>query len=76
MMRGEIVWGRACLPLPLRETSSSSHPAQVIQLSGYTLEEKVHIASRHLMPRLLEEHGLSPANLVLGDDVMQYIVDK
>ena len=74
-MRGEIAWGgHPCLRRC--ETTSLSPPVQVIQLSGYTLEEKVHIASRHLMPRLLEEHGLSPANLALGDDVMLYIVDK
>eukprot|EP00798_Chlamydomonas_sp_ICE-L_P026792 gene26792-4382_t len=32
---------------------------EVIQLTGYTLDEKVHIARVHLMPRLLLEHGLA-----------------
>ena len=32
--------------------------SQVVTLGGYTLPEKVHIAGRHLIPRLLAEHGL------------------
>lgn len=50
--------------------------SQVIQLSGYTLEEKVHIAQSHLLPRLLEDHGLGPANVHFTDGVMEYIVDR
>ena len=33
---------------------------EVIQLSGYTSEEKWHIAKRHLVPKQLEAHGLPP----------------
>ena len=32
---------------------------EVIQLSGYTEEEKLQIARRHLVPKQLEEHGLT-----------------
>jgi ATP-dependent Lon protease len=32
---------------------------EIIPISGYTIEEKVEIAKRHLLPKLLEEHGLS-----------------
>ena len=49
---------------------------QVIHLSGYTLEEKVHIATKHLLPCLMTEHGLSPTQLRLSEAVMTYIVDK
>ena len=41
------------------------HPAlldrmEIIQLSGYSEEEKVHIARKYLLPRQTTEHGLSP----------------
>lgn len=46
------------------------HPAlrdrlEVIELPSYTAEEKLHIARRHLLPRQLAEHGLSPRQLRL-----------
>ena len=37
-----------------------------LRLSGYTEEEKLEIAKRHLVPKQLEEHGLTPANLVFA----------
>ncbi|MEZ5416834.1 MAG: endopeptidase La [Vicinamibacterales bacterium] len=55
------------------------HPAlldrmEIIQLSGYTEEDKVHIARRYLIPRQLAEHGLSAESLVLDDAVLRQIV--
>ena len=49
------------------------HPAlldrmELISLSGYTEEEKVHIARLYLVPRQLEENGLSPSQLHITDD--------
>ena len=38
---------------------------EVIRLSGYTEDEKLEIAKRHLVPKQLEEHGLTPENLLL-----------
>src|SRR5512142_1379483 len=37
---------------------------EVIRLSGYTEDEKLEIAKRHLVPKQLDEHGLTPENLV------------
>ena len=49
------------------------HPAlldrmEMISLSGYTEDEKVHIARKYLVPRQLEEHGLHPAQIEFTDD--------
>src|SRR5438128_5630788 len=46
------------------------HPAlldrmEIIQLSSYTEEEKVHIATMYLIPRQRDEHGLKPEQLVI-----------
>ncbi|MEX1368468.1 MAG: endopeptidase La [Nannocystaceae bacterium] len=43
---------------------------EIIELSGYTIEDKIQIARRHLLPRALEDHGLSPGSLDLSDEVL------
>ncbi len=47
---------------------------EVIELQGYTLEEKLSIARRHLLPKRLAQHGIAPANLALSDDALAAIV--
>ena len=39
---------------------------EIINVSGYTIEEKVEIAKRHLLPKHLKEHGLKPEHIKLG----------
>jgi ATP-dependent Lon protease len=46
----------------------------VIQLSGYTEEEKVQIAKRFLVPKQLEAHGLSAEHVEIDDDALLTIV--
>jgi ATP-dependent Lon protease len=41
---------------------------EIIRIPGYVHEDKVEIARRHLIPRQLEEHGLKPEQLELGED--------
>src|SRR5712692_8301541 len=48
---------------------------EVIRLSGYTLEEKKVIARRHLIPKQLEENGLSDANLEFTDAGIEKIIE-
>jgi ATP-dependent Lon protease len=48
---------------------------EVIRLSGYTLEEKVAIARRHLLPKQLEENGVSEANVEFTDGGIRKIVE-
>jgi ATP-dependent Lon protease len=49
---------------------------EVIRLSGYTEEEKVEIAKRHLIPKQLEEHGLTPQNLVFTDKALRSMINS
>ncbi|MEO6887847.1 MAG: endopeptidase La, partial [Ktedonobacteraceae bacterium] len=46
----------------------------IIDLPGYMLEEKVNIGQRHLLSRVLTEHGLTPEQLKISQTVMQHIV--
>ena len=46
----------------------------IIELPGYILDEKVNIGTRHLLPKVLDEHGLMPEQLKIPQVVMQHIV--
>jgi ATP-dependent Lon protease len=48
---------------------------EVIRLPGYTEEEKVEIAKRHLVPKQLEEHGLTTANLLFTDKALRALIN-
>jgi ATP-dependent Lon protease len=48
---------------------------EIINVSGYTIEEKVEIAKRHLLPRQLEDHGLSKNDLKIGKAQLEKIVE-
>jgi len=46
---------------------------QVIEVPGYTVEEKVEIARRHLLPKQLEQHGLNDRQLEVPPSVLSHI---
>lgn len=48
---------------------------EIIELSGYTVEEKTEIAKRHLIPKQLEAHGLKPADLKLSSSAILAIIE-
>jgi ATP-dependent Lon protease len=48
---------------------------EVIYLPGYTDEEKVNIARRHLLPKQLKEHGLVETAVTITDDTIRYVID-
>ncbi|MBF0694689.1 MAG: endopeptidase La [Flavobacterium sp.] len=48
---------------------------EVIKMSGYTVEEKVEIARRHLFPKQLKEHGLKPKDLTISKKQLEKIVE-
>jgi ATP-dependent Lon protease len=48
---------------------------EIIDLSGYAVEEKIEIAKRHLMPKEKEMHGLKPESFKMSDVVLQKIIE-
>ncbi|MCQ2261263.1 MAG: endopeptidase La [Bacteroidales bacterium] len=48
---------------------------EIIDLSGYVLEEKIEIAQRHLVPRQLEEHGLDKKAMKFDKEVLSTIIN-
>jgi ATP-dependent Lon protease len=56
------------------------HPAlrdrmEIIELSGYLMEEKVEIAKRHLLPKQLEAHGVKKSQVKFGKKILETIID-
>ena len=58
------------IPAPLRDRM------EVIRVLGYTVEEKVEIAWRYMLPRLLEEHGITDKDIQFTDEVLGYISSR
>ena len=60
---------------------SSIQPAlrdrmEIIEINGYTVEEKVKIGQKHLLPKQLLAHGLSKDHLTINDSVLEKIIDQ
>src|SRR5690606_1997893 len=49
---------------------------EVIQLSGYTLREKLEIARRYLLPEQLSEHALTNDDIVVTDEALQVAIEE
>lgn len=47
---------------------------EVINMTGYTIEEKVEIAKKHLAPKQIREHGLKPKDITIGRKQLEKIV--
>lgn len=48
---------------------------EIINVTGYTIEEKVEIGKRHLLPKQLKEHGLKATDLKVGKKELEKIVE-
>ncbi|WP_317900238.1 endopeptidase La [Aurantibacillus circumpalustris] len=48
---------------------------EIIEVNGYTVEEKMEIAKRHLIPKQIEESGLKKSQLKISDKVLEYLID-
>ncbi len=49
---------------------------EVIEVSGYTDEEKLEIAKRHLIPKQQKKHGLEKMKITIGDDTVKTVIEK
>lgn len=58
------------IPAPLRDRM------EVIKVSGYTIEEKVEIAWRYMLPKLLEEHGIDDRDIQFTDETLAFIASR
>jgi ATP-dependent Lon protease len=58
------------IPAPLRDRM------EVIRIAGYTMEEKVEIAWRYLLPRLFAEHGITDLDLQFTDEALGTISNR
>jgi len=58
------------IPAPLRDRM------EIIKIVGYTVEDKVEIAWRYLLPRLLEEHGITDKDLQFTDESLSFISNR
>ncbi|MCY4161155.1 MAG: endopeptidase La [Flavobacteriaceae bacterium] len=48
---------------------------EIIEVSGYTLEEKVMIAKKHLIPKSIKEHGLTTKQIKLSNSLLEKVID-
>jgi ATP-dependent Lon protease len=48
---------------------------EIIDINGYTVEEKIQIAVKHLIPKQLEAHGLKKGEVVLSEKILEKIIE-
>ena len=58
------------IPAPLRDRM------EIIKIAGYTVEEKVEIAWRYVLPRLLEDHGITDKDIQFTDESLSFISSR
>ncbi len=57
------------IPPPLKDRM------EILEIPGYTRREKLAIARQHLIPKQLEEHGISPEQLEITDDAVEELIE-
>ncbi len=58
------------IPGPLRDRM------EIIQLSGYTLQQKLEIAKRYLLPEQMQKHALTPADVTVTDGALRVAIEE
>lgn len=49
---------------------------EIIEISGYTIEEKIEIAKQHLIPKQLREHGVKKTQIVFSNEVLETLIEN
>ena len=49
---------------------------EMIEITGYLVEEKIEIARHHLLPKQLDNHGVKPEQLIIGKPLMEKIIES
>ena len=49
---------------------------ELIEVSGYLVEEKIEIAQRHLIPKQLENHGVGEGKIIFSNEVIQNVIEN
>lgn len=49
---------------------------EIIDISGYTVEEKIEIAKQHLVPKQIEDNGLKKSQFKLSDKQLEYVIEN
>jgi ATP-dependent Lon protease len=47
---------------------------EIIPINGYTIEEKIQIARKHLMPKLIKDHGISKIDIKLNQNIIENVI--
>lgn len=58
------------IPAPLRDRM------ELIEVSGYTVEEKIQIAKRHLLPDQIKAHGITKSDISISDTVLEKLIEE
>ncbi len=58
------------IPAPLMDRM------EVLELSGYSEEEKIHIARQYLIPKQIEATGLPPESVRMGEDALRFLINS
>jgi len=49
---------------------------EIIEVNGYTIEEKIEITKQHLLPKQIEQHGLTKKNISLKSSVIEKVIEE
>ena len=49
---------------------------EIIEVNGYTVEEKIEIAKRHLLDKQIKNNGITEKDISIGDKVLEYIIEN
>ncbi len=58
------------IPPPLRDRM------EIIEIPGYTIEDKLKIAQSYIIPEQLEEHGITPDHIEIGDEAIRFLIES